>query len=123
MGSGWDGKFFRHRRSRRRPGGISKTCRFKGTHTEKHVYGQKIRNSEKGDQNMLKNEVLRIVFPIVENVRTSSEIVLHTSRGLQLPYREKSTIPSIFIEHVIFLYFFRYIWPSLLSAYAGLYIF
>ena len=28
--------------------------------------------------------------PIVESVRTSSDILLHTSRGLQLPYREKS---------------------------------
>ena len=32
------------------------------------------------------------MFSIVENVRTSSDIVLVTSRGLQLPYRKKKTI-------------------------------
>ena len=39
-------------------------------------------------KNGRKSEVLRMKSPIVENVRTSSDIVLHTSRGLQLPYRK-----------------------------------
>ena len=41
-----------------------------------------------GAQKWSKNAVLRMKFPIVENVRTSSDIVLVTSRGLQLPYRK-----------------------------------
>ena len=44
----------------------------------------------RGVQKLSKSEVLRMKSPIVENVRTSSDILLHTSRGLQLPYREKS---------------------------------
>ena len=43
-----------------------------------------------GLKNGRKSEVLRMRFPIVENVRTSSDIVLVISRGLQLPYRKKS---------------------------------
>ena len=35
-----------------------------------------------------KNEILRMNLSIVENVRTSSGIVLVISRGLQLPYRK-----------------------------------
>ena len=40
-----------------------------------------------GIKNGQKSTVLRMGWPIVENVRTSSDIVFITSRGLQLPYR------------------------------------
>ena len=33
-----------------------------------------------------------MMFPIVENVCTSSDIVLIVSRGLQLPYRKKTKV-------------------------------
>ena len=36
------------------------------------------------------NKVLRMRFSIVENVRTPSDIIFIISRGLQLPYNEKS---------------------------------
>ena len=45
---------------------------------------------EGGSKNDQKNKVLRTRFSIAEHVRTSCDIVLVTSRGLQLPYREKS---------------------------------
>ena len=44
-----------------------------------------------GDQKLLKNEVLRMSWPIMENACTSSDIVLVTSSGLHLPYRKKVT--------------------------------
>ena len=56
-------------------------------------------------ENGRKNKVLRMSWPIVENVRTSSESVLDTSRGLQLPYRKKSKNPSIFTENPKIPYF------------------
>ena len=46
-----------------------------------------------------------MMFSIVENVRTSSDILLDTSRGLQLPYRKKSKNPSIFTENPKIPYF------------------
>ena len=89
------GKFFRRRRRRRRPPGgggakvqklivlLKKTCE----QIEKHMYtvGQREILKRGGDQKWSIHEVLKIGFPIVENVRTSCDIVLHTSRGLQLP--------------------------------------
>ena len=58
-----------------------------------------------GLKNGQKSEVLRMRFPIVENVRTSSDILLHTSRGLQLPYREKSKKSSFFTRKSKIPYF------------------
>ena len=58
-----------------------------------------------GLKNGRKSEVLRMSWPIVENVRTSSDIVLDTSRGLQLPYRKKSKNPSFFTENPKIPYF------------------
>ena len=43
-----------------------------------------------GIKNGQKNAVLRMRFSIVENVRISSDVVLVTSRGTQLPYRRES---------------------------------
>ena len=56
-------------------------------------------------KNGRKSEVLRMRFPIVENVRTSSDILLDTSRGLQLPYRKKSKKSSFFDRFFKFSYF------------------
>ena len=53
-----------------------------------------------GLKNGRKSEVLRMSWPIVENVRTSSDILLDTSRGLQLPYRKKSKNQSFFTENL-----------------------
>ena len=61
----------------------------------------------RGDKNGQKSEVLRMKSPIVENVRTSSDILLHTSRGLQLPYREKSKKSSFFTRKFQIPVFFR----------------
>ena len=61
-----------------------------------------------GLKNYRKSEVLRMSWPIVENVRTSSESVLDTSRGLQLPYRRKYRNRSLFTENIekyCFFYF------------------
>ena len=44
-----------------------------------------------------KSEALRMRFPLVENVRTSSDIVLVISRGLQLTYGTKSKT-SLFLN-------------------------
>ena len=52
-----------------------------------------------------KNEVLRMRYPIVENVRTPSDTVLVTSRGLQLPYRKRTKKSSIFIRNSRIPYF------------------
>ena len=93
-------------------------------HMEMHIYNGGKWAILKGGCS--KNQVLRIGFPIVEHVRTSSEIVLHTSRGLQLPYRETEKTEKkhiICYWNIFFQYLSRYIWPSLLSAYAGLYAF
>ena len=38
-----------------------------------------------GIQKCWKSEILKMKFPIMENVRTSSDIVLVIYRGLQLP--------------------------------------
>ena len=62
--------------------------------SERHHFLQPGPSRGRGEGGGLKNgqksEVLRMRFPIVENVCTSSGIVLVTSRGLQLPYRKKS---------------------------------
>ena len=58
-----------------------------------------------GVKNGRKSEVLRMSLPIVENVRTSSDILLDTSRGLQLPYRKKSKKSSFFDRFFKLSYF------------------
>ena len=49
---------------------------------------KKIGGGGGGAKNGRKSEVLRMRSPIVENVRTPSDIVLVTSRGLELPYHK-----------------------------------
>ena len=67
-----------------------------------------------GLKNRRRSEVLRMKFPIVENARTSSDIVLVISRGLQLPYRNKFN-KSSFCERFFELpYFFRIFFVSTL---------
>ena len=60
-----------------------------------------------GVKNGQKSEVLRMSWPIVENVRTSSDMVLVISRGFQLPYRKKSKKSVVLIKRSIFSVFFR----------------
>ena len=62
-----------------------------------------------GVKNGTTNEVLRMRSPIVENVRTSSDIVLVTSRGLQLPYRKKTKMICCFAENRYVQYFSVYL--------------
>ena len=47
---------------------------------------------------------------MVQNVFTSNDIVFHTSRGFQLPYRRKAKA-CIFIKIVLSPILFRNIWP------------
>ena len=71
-----------------------------------------------GVKNGRKSEVLKMKSPIVENVRTSSDILLDTSRGLQLPYRKKSKqnrrCLTVFVTYCIFSYFS--VWGTLLLS-------
>ena len=48
---------------------------------------------------------IRMSWPIVENVRTSSDIVFITSRGPQLPYRKKNKT-SVFPITIVILYYY-----------------
>ena len=72
-----------------------------------------------GVQKWSKSEVLRMKSPIVENVRTSSDILLDTSRGLQLPNQKKnSKIVDFFhrfSKSLIFPYFS--VWGLLLVSF------
>ena len=58
---------------------------------------------------MVKNEVLRMGWPMMENVCTSSDIVLVTSRGLQPPYRRKIKKSTFHTENQDFPYFSVYL--------------
>ena len=46
-----------------------------------------------------RNQVLRMSWPRVENVWTSSDIILDTSRGLQLTYRQTQTHTHTHTKH------------------------
>ena len=83
QGRPWGPKIFE-----KRPPGPNRWKSDSNGFPKEGIFGKNLENQPKSLCGR-KSEVLRLRFPTVENVRTSPDIVWVTSRGLQLPYRNK----------------------------------